>query len=233
MPRPPAFDIVAEALRHARNMDATVDERLEVIAGAVRALHPAYADSVDALVERLSRARTGLASPEPGARMPRFLMPDEAGRLVGLDELVEAGPAVIAFHRGRWCPFCRLNLIALAQAEARLASARLVAITPDRQGFNALLKAETGVGFPILTDVDNGYALSLGLAFWLGEALTALLSGMGVDPPASQGNDYWMLPIPATFVVDRRGVVAARFLDPDFRRRASIDDLAGVVAALR
>ena len=39
-----------------------------------------------------------------------------------------------------------------------------------------------------------------------------------------------MLPIPATFVVGRDGVLKARFVDPDFRKRMEIDDL---IAALR
>ncbi len=39
------------------------------------------------------------------------------------------------------------------------------------------------------------------------------------------GNDGWVLPIPATFVVGRDGLVKARFVDPDFRRRMEIDDL--------
>jgi peroxiredoxin len=38
------------------------------------------------------------------------------------------------------------------------------------------------------------------------------------------------LPIPATFVVGRDGVVVARFVDPDFRKRMAIDDL---IAALK
>jgi peroxiredoxin len=33
------------------------------------------------------------------------------------------------------------------------------------------------------------------------------------------------LPIPATFVVGRDGLVKARFVDPDFRKRMEIDDL--------
>ena len=39
------------------------------------------------------------------------------------------------------------------------------------------------------------------------------------------GNDSWVLPIPATFVVGRDGIVKARFVDPDFRKRMEIDDL--------
>ena len=39
-----------------------------------------------------------------------------------------------------------------------------------------------------------------------------------------------MLPIPATFVVGTDGRVAARFIDPDFRRRMPIEEL---LAALK
>jgi peroxiredoxin len=44
------------------------------------------------------------------------------------------------------------------------------------------------------------------------------------------GNDGWVLPMPATIVVGRDGVVKARFVDPDFRKRMEIDDL---LAALK
>jgi peroxiredoxin len=39
-----------------------------------------------------------------------------------------------------------------------------------------------------------------------------------------------VLPIPATFVIGRDGIVKARFVDPDFRRRMAIEDL---LAALK
>jgi peroxiredoxin len=52
----------------------------------------------------------------------------------------------------------------------------------------------------------------------------------GWDPSVSQGTDNWALPIPATFIVDTRGMVRARFVDPDYRIRMGIED---VIAALR
>ena len=55
----------------------------------------------------------------------------------------------------------------------------------------------------MLTDIDNGYALSLNLAIWLGTEIQQLRRSS--DLPDYQGNDAWMLPIPATFVVGRDG----------------------------
>jgi hypothetical protein len=50
------------------------------------------------------------------------------------------------------------------------------------------------------------------------------------DLPTFQGNNSWMLPIPATFVVGRDGAVKARFMDPDYRKPMAI---ANMLMALR
>jgi len=71
--------------------------------------------------------------------------------------------------------------------------------------------------------MDNGYALSLNLAIWVGAEMQKLMADLQ-DLPAYQGNSSWMLPIPATFVVGQDGRVKARFVDPDYRKRMAIED---------
>ena len=100
---------------------------------------------------------------------------------------------------------------------------------PETQKYAERFKSEAGAPFPVLTDLDNGYALSLNLAIWLGAEIQQLLSYL--DLSEFHGNDGWVLPIPATFVVGRDGLVKARFVDPDFRKRMEIDDLVAAVRA--
>src|SRR3712207_6439583 len=223
---------IQEAFQRARDMDASLNEKLKAFADAGRAINPRFAEAWDELLSRLRKSGAGLTAPEPGEPMPPFILPDETGRLVGLEDLLSQGPVAVAFHRGHWCPYCRLNTIALAQAhdQATADGGQIVAITPDRQKFAAILKADAKSPFPILTDMDNGYALSLGLVIWVDTELQKLMSNRGRDLTAFQGNDSWMLPIPATFVVGTDGLVKARFVDPDFRRRMAIEDL---LSALR
>jgi peroxiredoxin len=73
--------------------------------------------------------------------------------------------------------------------------------------------------------MDNGYALSLNLTIWVGHDLKELLTSYGLSLPDYQENDTWTVPIPAIFVVGQDGRVKARFVDPDFRRRASVEEL--------
>jgi len=220
-----------EAFKRVREMDASLSEQLRAFAEAARQRRPDFADAVDRLVERLRQYGAGDSAPRPGEAMPSFVLPDDAGRMVGLDQLLEQGPVAVTFHRGHWCPYCRININALAQAHKDISAegGQIVAIMPDRQKFAADFKSEAKVPFPILTDMDNGYALSLNLTIWVGAEMQKMMEGRR-DLPTFHGNSSWMLPIPATFVVGRDGRIRARFTDPDYRKRMAIADM---LAALR
>jgi peroxiredoxin len=212
-------------------MDASLDEQLQTFSESVRKRRPEFAGAIDRLVERLRQSGAGESAPQPGEPMPPFILPDENGHMVSLQDLTAEGSVAVTFHRGHWCPYCRININALAQAHRKVSEegGQIVAIMPDRQQFASEIKIKGELPFPILTDMDNGYALSLNLAIWVGDEIQKMMTGRH-DLPEYQGNNSWMLPIPATFVVGQDGLIKARFVDPDYRKRMAIDDL---LAALR
>jgi peroxiredoxin len=222
---------MAEALQdvfvECRDMDAALSERLARFADEVRRLNPSFQDAVDRLIARLTKSRVGQSAPAPGDPMPTFMLPDETGRLVSLNTLLRKGPVAVTFHRGHWCPYCRINTSALAEAQDQIAAdgGQLVAITPDTQKFTIEWKSESDAHFPILTDIDNGYALSLNLIFWVGEEMKSMIADAGFKVAESQGNESWFMPVPATFVIGTDGTVKARYVDPDYRKRMAIDEL--------
>ena len=185
-------DALHEAYVQARDMDASLGERLQAFADAVRRLGPHFQEAVDKLVTRLKDQGVGETAPKPGEPMPLFVLPDETGHLVSLDALLDKGPVAITFHRGYWCPYCRINTRALAEAQDEIAAqgGQIAAIMPDQQHFTAELKAEHDAPFPILTDIDNGYAMSLNLAFWVGDEMQKLMTGAGWDVSRSQGSQH-------------------------------------------
>jgi peroxiredoxin len=222
-----------EVFNQCRNMDASLSDRLSIFAAAVRSQLPSFSAAVDRLVARLRDNGAGDAAPKQGDAMPPFLLPDETNRLVSLPQLLQTGPVAVTFHRGHWCPYCRININALAKANEVVSSegAQIVAIVPERQQYALEFKTDGQATFPILTDMDNGYAMSLNPAVWVGDELRQFMcEQFGHDIANFQGNDSWILPIPATFVVGRDGNVRARFVDPDYRKRMAVEDL---IAALR
>jgi peroxiredoxin len=220
-----------DAFRRVRDLDVSLREQLRSFAENTRQERPEFAAAVDRLIDRLRHHGAGESAPKAGEPMPNFVLPDENGDRVSLDDLLDEGPVAITFHRGHWCPYCRININTLAQAQKELAEGegQIIGIMPDLQKFVAELKSQSNVPFPILSDMDNGYALSLNLTVWVGAELQKMLQER-VNMPAFQGNSSWMLPIPATFVVGRDGLIRARFIDPDYRKRMTITEM---LAAMR
>ncbi len=224
---------LSEAFEEICVLDAPLNVRLHAYAERLRELNFPFAEAYDTLVARLLAGEIGAEAPAAGERMPPFILPARSGRLVALDELVAKGPVVVSFNRGHWCPFCRIELRTIAAYHKALAStgAHVVSIMPDRQKFVGRLRADTEEAIDILTDVDNGYALSLGLVMWLGDQLRELMRGRGHHLETFHGNDGWFVPLPATFVVGSSGLVLGRFVDPDFRKRMEVDDILAALAS--
>jgi peroxiredoxin len=214
-------------------MEGPLADRLAAHVAASKAITPDFVEPEEALVARLRENGAGAAAPDVGEPMPPFALPDAGARLVTLASLLAEGPAAVVLDRGHWCPYCRISTAALARAERAIRDrgGRLVAIVPERQTYAQQLRAQARASFPILSDMDNGYALTLGLAFWIGADLQRLYFSVGNRMPDFHGNFAWMLPIPATFVVGSDRSVKARFVEPDYRQRMAIDDLIAAVGA--
>ena len=225
-------EILEDATDRSRDMNVPLGERLKAVADEVRSLSPEFADIVDRMVARLVANNVGQSAPKPGEPMPDFILPDEGGRLVRLTDLLDKGPVVLSFHRGHWCPYCRLNADGLAKIAPEVESlgAQIVAISPEKGRYGAELKSYAKAPFPVVADINNGYALELNLLFWVGDEKRKAMEAGGFDIVPYQGNETWMLPIPATFIVGRDGVVKARYIDPDYRQRVDLDEL---LAALK
>lgn len=230
----PSFaEILEETTERCRNLDAPLAARLQAFADEVRALSAEFADTVERMVARLKVSGAGENAPKPGEPMPEFMLPDQDGHLVSLSELAAKGPVVVAFHRGHWCPYCRITADALSRVHGRVQGlgAELVVITPEIERFNAELRSTVGARYPILSDMDNGYALMLNLAFYVGDEKKQLMKYAGWNIPPYNANDNWTLPIPATFVVGPDGRVKARHIDPDYRKRMDVEAILEAITA--
>jgi peroxiredoxin len=223
---------VQDAFEEICATEAPLHERMAAFSEAVREFGLPFAEAYDDLVARIRSGEAGSLAPTPGDPMPGFLLPDDTGRLVSLDDLLAEGPTVISFNRGHWCEYCRIELTAFRQGMNEIAAqgASVVSIMPESEVFIRQAAAESGDAFRVLSDLDNGYALTVGLVIWLGERVRNLYLSHGLNLERFQNSPNWFVPIPATFVVGRDGVIVARHVDPDFRNRM---DIEAIVAALK
>ena len=167
-----------------------------------------------------------------GDQFPDFVLPDARGQMVALADVLRAGPAVILFYRGGWCPFCSLALAAMQRAVPQITAlgARVIAIGPDVGSAPSQTVRARRLAFTVLSDPDNGLALACGLMFRMPDAMQDFYRSIGIDMPQLHGNATWTLPVPAGFVVDPAGMIRLAHVDPDYRRRMDPED---ALAALR
>ncbi|WGS19945.1 MULTISPECIES: peroxiredoxin-like family protein [unclassified Bradyrhizobium] len=213
------------------HLTKTLDEvRNDLLAGLSDADWEAYIHLVDWLrkTDVASRAlRIGDAAPD-------FLLPDVHGRLRSSERLRGEGPLVVSFYRGGWCPFCNAELRALQAVKAEFDSlkANVVVLSPETRDLPRLLKRQLNLDLTMLADVDHGVATSYGVLFRVPEETKAHYARLGYDFGHRHGSTEWMLPIPATFVIDQAGVVRGAFVEPDFTIRQEPSDILNNVRKL-
>lgn len=208
---------------------------LAQIVAAIRAAVPAWFDKVnDRLVQGLIDSGAADGALRAGSRIPEFFLPNAEGVLVSSSQLLADGPLVLSFYRGVWCPYCSAELNALAAAAPRLkaAGARVAAITPEIGGVALKTKKERDLQFEVLCDVDNGVAMEFGLMFRLPKDIQAEYLKFDVNMPKIYGNDGWMIPVPATYVVNREGVIVYAYVNPDYRERCDPESLVEILSKL-
>jgi len=193
-----------------------------------RQANPDFMRGVDAIIEQAKAFQQGSDAIKLGRKAPGFELPDSEGKLVSLYSLLAKGPLVLTFYRGSWCPYCNLQLRAL---QARLEDihalgATLVAISPQVPDGSMTPDEISKMDFVILSDQDAKIASQYGIAW---EVPEFLIEHMRVDRNLNlkiinNGNGR-VLPIPATFVLGRDGVVTWRYVDVDYRTRSEPDDI--------
>ena len=170
-----------------------------------------------------------------GERAPVFSLPDTEGATISSAALLAAGPLVVTFYRGVWCPYCNMDLQAIeaAAGDIRRLGAALVAISPQTSPNSRRSRRENGLSFPILADDGGAVADAFGLRFRLPDDLIALYEGFGVDLPTINADPSWTLPMPARYVIGRDGVIAYAEVNPDYTRRPDPDELLPALRRLR
>ena len=195
---------------------------------AGRQANPDFMRGVDEVIDQARAFQQGSDAIKIGQTAPGFELPDAAGESISLDALLTKGPVVLTFYRGSWCPYCNLQLRAL---QARLEDiytlgATLVAISPQVPDGSMTQDEISAMDFVVLSDQDAKIALQYGIVW---EVPEFLLEHMRVDrnlnlEAINNGNGS-VLPIPATFVLDRNGIVTWRYVDVDYRTRSEPDDI--------
>ena len=165
---------------------------------------------------------------------PRFALPSATWAIVSLGERLAYGPVIVTFYRGGWCPYCNIALRALQSwlPEIKSLGGSLIAISPEVPNQSLSTTEKLALEFDVLSDADNSVARLFGLVYRISDAARERLQAFGRDLVVHNGTDGWELPITATYVINREGLIVFDHVKADYRERLDPAAIVSAVAGL-
>lgn len=188
--------------------------------------------------------RADSTSNSPTVSMPGLAVGDPApdvhlmavdGRSVQLASLYRNGPIVLTFYRGGWCPICNRTLSAWAgKLDAlKAAGGTFVALTPEKPELAVQTRKKSGGDYAVFSDGAFAAAKAFKVHFTVDDSTKSKYQQLGLKVADSNVSGTWELPAPATFVIDREGIIRYVFAEWDYRERADPDQVIAAVRSLR
>lgn len=190
-------------------------------------------------LQMMQQASEDLAKqmPSPGLKVgdkaPDFELVNAYGKPVRLSKQLARGPVILTFYRGAWCPFCNIELHALQESYPvfKQYQAQIIAVTPQLPDKSLAQVKKDKFPFEILSDLDNKVMQDYKLYFVVPQKLNELYQRkFGLRLEEYNGQGRLGLPVPATLVINRAGVITAVFADIDYKKRM---EPADILAALK
>jgi peroxiredoxin len=169
-----------------------------------------------------------------GDSAPSFVLVNAFGERINSIELLKKGPLVINFYRGAWCPFCNLELAAYQDVlpDIEFLGGQLVAISPELPDKAMALSEKHKLKFQILSDTNNLIAREFGIVFTVDKKLRRLYRLMNINLSTSQGNKNYELPVPATYIIDKNGIIMLSHVDTDYTNRLDPSEVIKCLKAM-
>ena len=160
-----------------------------------------------------------------GDKAPGFTGYDQTGKTVELKKLLEQGPVVIFFYRGKWSQECSRFLNNYQDSVNIITGlgATLVAITPESiENVEQTVKFHN-LTFRVIYDCQERMMKDYGLMYNVTEAyIDKIKSTLSIDIAENNGRDLAHLPVTATYIINRESIITAVYFNPDFNKRASV-----------
>ena len=115
--------------------------------------------------------------------------------------------------------------MAAAHPEIERLGATLIGISP-------LPDADTYSSFLILTDRGCRVATRYRIAFTVAPQYRPAYLALGYPERLKKGPDPWVLPLAATYIIDRSGIVVLSYVDTDYTTRLEPTEITIALAHL-
>jgi len=174
-------------------------------------------------------AQSGL---KKGEQAPDFIAKDNNGKVLNLKTLLKTHKAVVLFfYRGQWCPYCNKHLQQLQDSLQTLTGkgAYVVGVTPETAENISKTIGKTHASFSIIQDKGYKIMKAYDVNYVLDDKTVGIYKKYGIALDQNNGNTDHVLPVPATYVIDKSGKLVYVHFDKDYRNRPSVRAIADAI----
>lgn len=164
-----------------------------------------------------------------GDKAPLFSLKDNNGKLIDLKKVLKENKAVVLFfYRGQWCPFCNKHIKDLQDSLQTLTGkgAYVIGVSPETAEGVAKTVNKTKASFSIISDRDYSVMKAYQVNYVMEQGLADRYKKGGLDIAVANGQTDYVLPVPATYIIDQNGKIKFVYFDKDYKKRPSVKSLA-------
>lgn len=160
-----------------------------------------------------------------GQQVPSVITKTVSNKEVNLTDIIKNKKTVLFFYRGGWCPFCNRQMGQLKAIEGQLKGLgfQLIGISTDSPENLKKSIRDKELGYQLFSDFNSTVSQTFGLAFYSSQAVTdKYLAKMHLKNPLQKnaaGEKRLVLPAPAIYVVDEKGLVQFSYVNPNYKVR--------------
>ena len=189
--------------------------------------NPTPREIIDAFNQQLDESGTapGLLV---GEKAPDFTLQNQDGNLISLSDKLLSGQVILSFYRGEWCSHCNREMQQIKEIQDKLdeQNVTVLAIAPQHIEYASTMAKKNEVTFDLLSDPDLSVIDNYKLKFTMSEDVQNVYkNNFNLNLPNITANNTWELPIPGTFVINQNGIITGRFVDTDYRKRLTGEEL--------
>ena len=161
-------------------------------------------------------------------KAPQITGIDQFDNIIDSKEILKENKILLVFYRGNWCPYCKKHLLELQENLEKLESKgiRVLVVTPEKSNKIEETTKNFQSTFSILHDVDNKIMNDYKVAFEVNEqnVLNYLNFTQKKIEEYNEINNN-ILPVPATYLIDKNALISYVHYNPDYKKRASFDEI--------
>ncbi|GAB1308113.1 peroxiredoxin-like family protein [Urechidicola sp. KH5] len=156
-----------------------------------------------------------------GEFIPNVSLRTINGDEVELSKIIINQRTVLVFYRGGWCPFCTAHLAALAEAEEQIKNLgfQIIGVSADSPEMLKKSIDKKELNYTLLSDSSTEAIQAFGIAIEAPERYNKMLL------KHSDNKNSHIIPVPAAYILDTNGRILYDYVNPDFKKRISEEEL--------